>query len=155
MSDLYALDTSTLVTVNREMPKDIHVSLWDAIEELITDGRLYMPRDAFEELGRVDDDLVRWAKSFDGFVVDPTDAEVLTVTGISARYTGWVEEQQNAADPWLIAHCLEFSRVLVTQERPKGPGAIAKNMKIPNVAAAYGVECTNFNGLARAEGWSF
>jgi len=155
VSDEYGLDTSTLVTVYREMPQDIHISLWDAIEELVTDGRLFMPRDAYEELTRVDDGLADWVKRFDGFIVEPTDAEVVTVSEMGARYPGWVDEQKNAADPWLVAHCAEHSRVLVTQERPKGPGTIPKNLQIPNVAVDYNVEYINFNGLARAEGWSF
>jgi hypothetical protein len=155
VSDVYAIDTSSIVTVNREMPRDIHPSLWHAIEELIDDGHLVLPREAFEELGRVDDDLVRWAKSFDGFIVDATEPEVLVVTEMGSRFEGWVEEQQNAADPWLVAHCAEHGRVLVTQEKAKGRGTAPHNMKIPNVAAVYGVPCINFNGLARAEGWTF
>jgi hypothetical protein len=74
---------------------------------------------------------------------------------VGTKFPGWVEEQQNAADPWLVAHCAEHGRLVVTQERRKGLGTASKNMKIPNVADVYGVDCINFNGLARAEGWSF
>lgn len=151
----YGIDTSSLVFVNREMPRDIHVSLWDAIETLIEDERLYLPREAHEELARVDDGLADWAKSFDGFVVEPTDEEVARVIEMGARFEGWVQETRNAADPWLVAHCAEHARVVVSQERAKGANTAPQNLKIPNVAETYGVDCLNFNGLARAEGWTF
>ena len=62
-----------------------------------------------------------------------------------------VRETRNAADPWLVAHCAEHGRVVVSQERAKGANTAPQNLKIPNVAETYGVDCLNFNGLARAE----
>jgi uncharacterized protein DUF4411 len=151
----YAIDTSSLATVYTEMPQDIHVSLWSAIESLVVSGRLFLPREAYEELLRVDDGLSQWAKRFPGFIVDATLDEIAIVQGMSVRFPGWVEEQRNAADPWLIAHCSHHGRTVVSQEKPKGSGTAPHNMKIPNVAAIYQVPCINFNGLARAEGWTF
>ncbi len=74
---------------------------------------------------------------------------------ITAAHPDWVQEQQNAADPWVVANATVFGRVILTEETLKGPGTVDRNLKIPNVAAGFDVACVNFNQLARREGWAF
>lgn len=153
--DLYVLDTSVIVTLGRSMPQDVYISVWAALEALIAEPRAFMPRDAYEELERVDDECAPWAKSQTGFVVDPSADEITLVAEITNAHPEWVQETTNAADPFLVAHAAVHGRVLVTQERAKGPGTADHNLKIPNVASEYGVTCVEFNDLARREGWQF
>lgn len=155
MTDSYTIDTNIIVTLNREQPRDIYPSVWDALEALIADGRCVMNREAYEELVQVDDECAPWAKAQKGFVEDTTDAELAVVDVITTNHPGWVQESKNAADPFVIAQAVEQDLVVVTFERRKGPGTADHNLKIPNVADEWDVECIDFKELARREGWVF
>lgn len=104
---------------------------------------------------RKDDDLAHWAAHLEGFVVQPDDREIEIAIEITRDHPDWVQEQQNAADPWVIANAVAHGRVILTEEVPKGPGTIDKNLKVPNVAAEFVVPCMSFNQLARDEHWAF
>ncbi len=155
MSYLYTIDTNIIVTLNRDQPRDIYASVWGALEALIADGRCFMNREAFEELKDVDDECAPWAKAQEGFVQETTDGELTVVDAITARHPGWVEETKNAADPFVIAQAVEQKLVVVTFEKWKGPGTEDRNLRIPNVADEWSVECIKFQELARREGWVF
>jgi hypothetical protein len=155
MADTYCIDTNIIVNLARRMPRDVYPGPWDAVEDLIATGRAFMPQDVYIELGRSADECAPWAHDLDGFVQMPTAAEIALVARISASHAGWVSERKNAADPFVIAHGIAFGRVVVTDERRRGPGVAAHNLGIPNVADAYGVQCLSFVDLARREGWRF
>jgi hypothetical protein len=155
MVTTYSIDTCVIVFANREMPRDIHRSLWDALENLIRNDRAFMHREAYEELKRVDDECAPWANTFGNFIQEVTEAEMSLVQRIGTVHPQWVRETANAADPFIIAHACIGSHVVVTQERAKGPGVIDKNLKIPNVCQELNIPCINLNSLARGEGWQF
>lgn len=151
----YTVDTNIIVNMNRYTPGDIHVGLWSAVEEMISSGRLVLPREAYEELLSVDDVCGPWAKGCAGFIAEPTPEEFEIVAKITDKYPGWVTPIQNRADPFIIAHAKVTGRSILTEERAKGPGVIDANLKIPNVATEFGVKCLGFVELARLEGWVF
>ncbi|WP_198036892.1 DUF4411 family protein [Nocardia sp. BMG51109] len=99
--------------------------------------------------------MSNWAKRLDYFIDEPSQEDVDLVQKISDRYPNWVFEQQNAADPWVIAHACRRKAFVVTDERAKGPGTADRNLKIPNVAAEFQVSCINPIELARRECWRF
>ncbi|WP_458681968.1 DUF4411 family protein [Prescottella equi] len=153
--DRYVIDTNALVYLNMYTPEDIHPSIWRAVEKLIAEERAIIPRDVLDELGRVEDVLAPWAKGLAGFVQEADDADVGVVAEISESYPGWVSGTQNAADPWVIAHAARMDALIVTNERAKGPGAADHNLRIPNIAVKYDIECVTLNDLGRREGWRF
>ncbi len=155
MTSVYSVDTSSIIRLHRELPRDVFPTVWEHLENLIAAGRAFLPRDCHEELKKKDDHLVSWASRLDGFVVQPDSAEVSVATAITADHPDWVQEQQNAGDPWVVANAVVHSRIVLTEEAMKGPGTTDKNLKIPNVAHEHDVSCVNFNQLARTEGWSF
>ena len=155
MSSSYTLDTNVIVTLNRDQPRDIYVSVWQALEALIAAGRAFMNREAYEELVQVDDECAPWAKAQAGFIQDTTSAELAVVSRITSDHPGWVQESKNAADPFVVAQAVEGGLVVVTLERRKGPGAEDHNLRIPNVAEEWQVDCIDFKELARREGWVF
>jgi hypothetical protein len=155
MTPSYSVDTSSIIRLHRELPRDVFPTVWDNLERLIASGRAFLPRDCHEELKRKDDHLLTWAPNQSGFVVQPDSNEVGVATQITIAHPDWVQEQQNAGDPWAIANATVHSRVILTEEIMKGPGTIDKNLRIPNVASEFGVSWVNFNQLARDERWSF
>ena len=155
MTSSYSVDTSSIIRLHRELPRDVFPSVWDHLEGLIASGRAFLPRDCHEELRKKDDHLLRWASGLNGFVVQPDSDEVDVATQITGAHPGWVQEQQNAGDPWVVANAAVHGCVILTEETMKGPGTIDKNLKIPNVATELGVSWANFNQLARDERWAF
>lgn len=155
MTDSYSIDTNIIVKLNRDQPRDIYPSVWEALEALIAEGRCYMSKTAFEELEKVDDECAPWAKAQPGFVQDATNDELAVVDAISNQHPGWVQDTLNAADPFVIAQAVEQDLVVVTWEKKKGPGVEDHNLGIPNVAEEWEVECINFHELARREDWTF
>lgn len=151
----YCFDANIIIDLNRHSPRDVWEVTWSAVEALIEDGRAVMPRDVYRELERWDDACAPWAKSVANFIVETTSEELSVVAELSAQYPDWVSGQQNAADPFVIAaaHCRSLS--IVTHETAKGAGYTQANMKIPNAAAGYGIECLRFVDVARREGWIF
>ena len=46
----FSIDTNIIINMNRDMPRDIRVGIWDALEALIAESRAEMIREAQEEL---------------------------------------------------------------------------------------------------------
>ena len=155
MSDSYVIDTNIVINLHRSLPRDIFPSLWVEIENLIEGKRAVLPKEVLIELEKVDDDCAPWAKGLDGFVVETTDAVVQIVTEITKRHPGWVTEQKNEADPWVVGYAVSTSKIIVTEERRRGADVLDRNLGIPNVADEYGVPTLTLNDVARNESWVF
>jgi len=155
LSDSYTVDTNIVVTLNRDQPRDVYPSVWQALERLIAEGRCFMSREAYEELVKVDDECAPWAKAQSGLVQEATDEELAVVNTITNQHPGWVQETLNAADPFIIAQAVEQEFVVVAFEKRKGQGTADHNLRIPNVADEWEVQCVTFQELARREGWVF
>lgn len=149
------LDTNILIYLQNRYPRDIFASLWDLIEAEALSGDACICEAILDELERGGDDLPKWAKSLTSFVCPTSAEELATVKDIGDEYPGWVREDKNAGDPFIIAHGKAEDRIVVTDETPKGPNTADKNQKIPNIAANYGVSCYTFFEYMRAQGWSF
>jgi hypothetical protein len=149
----YVIDACTVIDMHRTTPVDVYPTVWRNVEGLVGAALAVMPRLVLEELERFADYCGPWAKALDGFVVLPDEDELAVVAQIAVQHPDWVQEQHNAADPFLIANAVVHDRIVVTQERPKGPGTPDVNLKIPNVATEHGVTCVNFLELARREAW--
>ncbi|MGV0392642.1 DUF4411 family protein [Corynebacterium riegelii] len=151
----YTLDSNILIGLARHYPREYFNTLWVRIEELVVDGRACICAMVLEEVSRGTDDLYAWAKSMDGFVHEPNAEEYKTLAQISSDHPGWVQEDKNAGDPFVIAHAKAEGSVIVTEETLKGSGTHDHNLKIPNVAQEHDVSYLNFFGLLRAENWKF
>lgn len=150
------LDTNIIVYLQNRYPRDIFKSLWDLIEFEASHGDACICEAIFQELERGGDDLADWAKSIPNFVCSTSSNELGTVKKIGDDYPGWVREQKNAGDPFIIAHAKAEDRLIVTDEKRKGAGAVAdKNQKIPNIADEHGVSCQSFFEYMRSRNWTF
>lgn len=151
----YTLDTNILIGMVQRYPRDIFPSVWEALESSIDDGDACICQAVLDETDRAGDELHAWAKSYPYFACAITSEEVKLVGVISRDHPGWVREQLNAADPFVIAHAKAESRTIVTEENRKGPNTEDRNQKIPNVAEEHSVECIKFFEFARRRHWTF
>jgi hypothetical protein len=152
-ADEYTIDTSILIGLERRYPRDVFPSLWNNLESLIEEGRACICSEVLDETSRGNDDLHRWAKDQGGFCCQPEGVDFRIVAEIGVALPEWVRGDKNAADPFVIGHAIAHSRTIVVDETRAGPGVIARNQKIPNVADGYSVDSIDFIELARREGW--
>ena len=115
-----------------------------------------------EELAEVVDELSAWASKAipPTFFIDP-DHEVVTTQGVVARFVNahprWSPAEKAKflakADPWIVAQAIVDGRQIITFE-DLVPDNSTK-VKIPNVAANFGVVCTNLYDVIEASGAKF
>lgn len=151
----YTLDANILINMERHYPREFFASLWSAVEASVSNGEICICEIAHKELERGDDDLAPWVKGIPGFICKTTDAELVTVAEISVAHPGWVQDQKNQGDPFVIAHAKGEESTIVTEESRKGSGVIDKNQRIPNISDEHGVTCIKFFDLLRVQGWIF
>lgn len=158
----YIIDTSSLVELNKHNPMDVYQSVWQRIEQLIKNGRLLAPKEVFDEISRIDDQLNTWSKTQQKLFVEPTPKQITLVKEILQKYPSLINiDQQYGADPWVIAMTIEFAtspqktlmtikRIVVTEEKIRG-----NRVRIPFVCKDYNIESLDIIGMFREEGWKF
>jgi len=57
---VYCIDTSILIALHRDYPRDIF-GVWESIEDLVVKDLAMAPKQVREELADRDDELHRWA----------------------------------------------------------------------------------------------
>lgn len=144
----YCLDANVLIQAWQKYysPK-FCPSYWEILNDLGSQGRIFVVEEVFNEITRTEDDLCEWLKAskipvrkIDGNVTkclqdiyakDP--AHKTLVDNTKAR---------SLADPWVIAHALNEKAVVVTKEE-KVTALNSNRIKIPNVCDNMGVTWIN------------
>lgn len=153
---MFVFDTNSLIKLNG-FSKDIFVSLWTEIDELIVGEKLTSTREVLREISDRDDEVHKWCKSNKELFVTPDDDEVKVVGQIMSlsKFVAHMPKQtflspRPFADPYVIARAASLDWTVVTEEKEKSNSA-----KIPNICKHFGVNCTNLNGFMKSQGWQF
>ena len=56
-ANVYVIDSSSLIELNKHNAMDVFVSVWDNISQLIKNDRLVAPKEVFNEIKNYDDTL--------------------------------------------------------------------------------------------------
>jgi len=162
--DIYCVDTSSFIEMEKNYPKDIFPNLWQNIEKLCKDRRLIAPNEVKKEIEKGDDDLKKWIKSenIKKIFIESDESQFKHVKEILKDYDFLSKSGKDGpnADPWLIALVIEKMNeqqenlfkdeyIVVTEESK------VRNDRIPYVCRAYNIECINLIELFRNEGWKF
>lgn len=134
---------------------ELYPSLWDRVSELLASGVAVIPREADREMQAKEHELRGWLRDRQSAVVETSVGELEIVRSVAERHPAWVQGAKNAADPFVIAAAKTRGAVVVTDERPPGRGTDDRNLRIPTVAAEFGVECIVPTELIRRRGWQF
>ena len=157
---VYIIDTSSLIELNKHNPMDIYHTPWQKMGKLVKDGRLFSPREVFDEINRFDDTLAEWAKKQSEMFKDQTEEQIKIVKEILKKYPSLIKKGKiYAADPRIIALAIEMirspqctlvqvKRIVVTEEKLRG-----NKVKIPYVCQEYTVEAIDILDMFRMEGW--
>lgn len=161
-SDLYIIDTSSLVKLNRNNPIDVFPSIWDKLQLLADKNRLVAPKEVLNEIKQNDDMLTRWAKVQRKMFKDPTPKQIILVQEILKDFPALIDaERKFDADPWVIALAIEMSedpqktltvikRIVVTEEKLR-----ENRIRIPYICNKKSIEAIDIVELFRTEGWKF
>ncbi|MGE5586267.1 MAG: DUF4411 family protein [Bacillota bacterium] len=154
---MYCIDTSALIHAwRRDYPPDVFQSLWDQLDRLIKQGRLFSSIEVLLELKRGGDEIYQWAKQREHAFLDADATVQRVVATIVDSFPSFLPSDSPDgiwADPYIVAIAKVNGWAVVTGEKAVSPGA--KRIKIPNVCQEVGVECTEFLQLIRREGWRF
>lgn len=157
------LDTDSFVRAHREFYRFGTVpKFWDFLEQKGKEGVLASSQFVLEELEKgkpskhksendepvqaQPDKLLTWAKIQHGVLFQaPTDAvqqvygQIAESVKNNKRYAAHhVQSFLAGADPWIIAHAKALGGKVVTFEKSE---PLSKNVKIPDAAAPFGVDC--------------
>lgn len=161
-NNIYIIDSSSLIDLNKHNAMDVYVSVWKNISELIQNDRLIAPKEVLNEIKDYDDTLARWAKKQNKLFRPPTARQIQLVQMILKDYPAIIDvNAKHSADPWVIALAIELSsqpqqtlfkikRVVVTEEKLRG-----NKVKIPFVCGQKSIECIDLVEMFRTEGWKF
>ncbi len=160
--NVYIIDTSSLVKLNRNNPIDVFPSIWEKLKFLVDNNRLIAPREVLSEIKQNDDVLSKWAKNQKKMFKEPTQKQIEIVQEILKDFPALIDtERKFDADPWVIALAIELSlssqqtlftikRIVVTEEKLR-----ENRVRIPFVCNKKSIEAIDVVELFRAEGWKF
>jgi len=161
-NNIYIIDTSSLVKLNRNNPIDVFPSIWEKLKFLADNNCLIAPREVLNEIKQNDDMLSKWAKNQKKMFKEPTQRQIELVQDILREFPSLIDaEQKYQADPWLIALAMELSsnpqrtiftikRIIVTEEKLR-----ENKIRIPFVCNKKSIETIDIVELFRTEGWKF
>jgi hypothetical protein len=151
---IYCIDTSSLIFAKNSFPTDLFPGFWTPFEDKIRDKSLISIHPVWEEIGKGDDGLPKWAK--DNHVLFH---EVTTEIGYAVKKVITAGKEivnplleKDEADPYLIALAMVVNGTVVTQEKAKTKKG---QIKIPIVCQRLNIPCTDLHGMMRDLGWSF
>jgi hypothetical protein len=162
MQEIYCIDTSSLMELDRTYPRARFQRVWHRIEHLIDVDRLIAPREVLNELKQGDDALLRWAKTKSSMFKPMDSEQAKAVSRILSQCPALIDPMKETpqADPFLIAlgqvggitgagPLFKVQHIVVTQEGRNSPN------KIPQACKRSGIECLNLLGLFERENWQF
>ena len=151
----YVLDTSALIGAwVRSYPPDNFPNFWINMDAAGQEGRLLIPHEVYRELESKQDELLKWARDRQEWMLAPTNRAVMVrVREVLSRHPGLIKPGtgRNRADPFVIATAWELGMTVVTEER----GGSEAKPKIPSVCKALNIDCIYVVELIGREGWTF
>ena len=160
----FLIDANAFITPHLTYyPFDFAPSFWSQIEANIKDGSIVILDMVKSEITQGKDTLSDWMSNLQiGTLVDRRQqdiiqkyTEVLAFLQNDPRYheaalREW--SKASVADPWIIATAASKGYTIITLEKPVGglsPKNPSKRPKIPDVAAAFGVQTNDLFHMMR------
>jgi Domain of unknown function (DUF4411) len=145
---LYLIDANTLISAKNTFYKFTRVpEFWTWLKHHGAAGNIKLPREIYDEITVVKDELAAWIKDKDckqALLLKESVSSSAVQRVLAIGYAPDLTEdelERIGQDPFLIAYALNNpSRCVVTKEVSK-PSAKRANRKIPDVCAALGVQC--------------
>jgi hypothetical protein len=154
----YCLDANVLIQAwQKYYSSTLCPDYWRILSQLGTEGRIFLPKNVYEEIVRTEDDLSSWLKQ-SNIPIYNIDSEVTQclsrIYAADPMHVQLVDNtrQRSLADPWVVAHAMKEKACVVTKEEKVTTG---NRIKIPNVCDKMGVRWINDFELAAELGLRF
>ncbi|MBU6439436.1 MAG: DUF4411 family protein [Betaproteobacteria bacterium] len=155
---MYVLDTNVISNLHKNYYRKRFVSLWQAFDMLVADGKITSTREAYHELqDGVPGADTEWAKANEMLFAAPDATEGTFVGRIYSvgHFQANIEKQKlfkggRNADAFIVARAYAVRGTVVTMERLK-PNAV----KVPNICEHFGIPYLDLEGFMEAESWEF
>jgi hypothetical protein len=156
-ANIYFIDTSALVGIFRSYPGNLTDPVWERLEGLFLDNRMFSHRIVYDEIttdSKHPDLLSKRVTPLQPYFRPMSYEQAQLVSNIIKRFPGLIDPQQerDQAGPWLIAAAMleqkqgslfnQNKRVyVVSEESGSGPD------KVPTVTRDLGLNPLNLSGL--------
>lgn len=141
----YCLDSNVLIQAWQKYYSPIYCpTYWEILNDFGIEGKIFVPSMVFDEIVRTDDELSDWLKA-SSIPVKPITSEITqlltSIYAANPNHKHLVDNKKgrSLADPWVIAHAIKESAIVVTKEE-KVTALNSKTIKIPNVCENMGVD---------------
>ena len=156
----YLLDTNVFIAAkNQHYGFDICPGFWSWLDQAGQAGIVRSVDAVYQELMGQSDDLAKWVRDHRQMFLAPTNADIDAVAEVNRWATAATQYNEGAkadfaaaADSFLIGHARAGRHSVVTHEVP---GTKRTRIKIPNAAAAAGVQVLSPFAMLRIEGARF
>ncbi len=147
---IYCIDANVLIQAwQKYYAPDICPDYWDILNELGSQGRIFIPEEVKNEIvvpddkEKTEDDLSKWLKRSSIPVHKPTEQvikcwqNILQANPLHQHLVDNIKGR-SLADPWVISHALSVKATVVTKEN-LDIALNTKRIKIPNVCNNMGI----------------
>ena len=148
MKTIYVIDACALIDAAKEynMSKKTFSPIWEAFDELISNGQLITSTEIQDELK--DDDLIAWSKKHKEFFVPLTKEIQEQVFDVLKKYPTLIKMKSSSnsnGDPFLVATAIVKNGCIITNERPGDEKT--GDYHIPNVCKGYDLPYMNLHAF--------
>lgn len=158
MSGTYSIDTSSLIDGwFRVYPREVFPCVWEKVEELIAQGRLWAPAGVLKELTpppRTNSSLYDWAKDHDELFVEEDDEVQAAGKSVLAMYPELIPQHsaRSLEDPFVIGLARIRGATVVTAEKS---ARFKGEVHIPDVCQGLGIRSIDLVTVMKDENWRF
>lgn len=165
ISNIFFIDTSALIRVFRYYPVDLIDPIWEKLEELFLNDRMFSHQIVYDELttdSKRPDLLSKRITPLQRNFKPMSFEQAQLVSDIIKKFPSLIDpkHEKEQADPWLIAAAiLEQSQLslfnpdkkvyIISEESEDNPN------KIPSVSTDFGLIHLNLSSFYQINNWSF
>ena len=164
-SNIYFIDTSALVSISRSNPAEAVDRIWDKLEELFLNGRMFSHQIVYDEIttdSKRPDLLSKKITPVQAYFKSMSFEQAQSVANIIKKFPDLIDpaNEKEQAHPWLIAAAtLEQNQLSLFNPDKKvyivsEQGGSETNI-IPSVCESLGLGHLNLSDFYRLNNWSF
>lgn len=151
----FIFDANVIFSQNPEFqpyPRSVNSEMWKRIDELVKEQVIVTCGQIAREVESRDDFAHQWFETCGIKVIEEDESiqrKVKLVVNDHPDMLKFRATKTSSGDAFLIATAIEHDLTIVTQEKKTSP------IKIPQIAACYGVQSVNLMEFCEMRGWSF
>lgn len=148
IAPIYCLDANVLIQAwQKYYSPAICPDYWDKLNELGAQGIIFIPAVVKDEILKTEDELSKWLKRSKiqiRSITEPVTYYLRQIYNANSAHKNLVDnvKGRSLADPWVIAHAMTESAIVVTKEE-KITAQNTSKIKIPNVCENMGIRWMN------------